>query len=73
MKVGPCRKKPEDPVPTFPLAVKAVGPSGFARTREITLSGPTGCDEAESLKASLNFGGAANQQDPTANLFYLPR
>jgi hypothetical protein len=55
------------------LAVTAVGPSGFARTRELTLSGTTGCAEAESLKASLNFGGAASQQDPTANLFYLPR
>lgn len=56
-----------------PLTVKVVGPSGFARTRELTLAGPTACEEAESIRASLNFGGTASQQDPTANLFYLPR
>lgn len=55
------------------LTVKAVGPTGFARTRELTISGSANCVEAESLKASLNFGGAASQQDPTANLYYLPR
>jgi hypothetical protein len=55
------------------LAVTAVGPSGFPRTRELTISGSASCVEAESLKASLNFGGAASPQDPTANLFYLPR
>lgn len=56
-----------------PLVVEAVGPSGFVRKREFTLVGPSACDAAESLKATLNFGGAANALDPTANLFYLPR
>jgi hypothetical protein len=55
------------------LEVKATSRGGFVRTRKLTLTGATGCAEDESLQASLNFGGAASAEDPTANLFYLPR
>jgi hypothetical protein len=55
------------------LEVSAVSKGGFVRTRTLTLTGNAGCDEAEALRTSLNFGGAANSQDPRANLFYLPR
>ena len=55
------------------LEVSVVGPTGFVRKRELTLTGPTDCNEAESLKATVDFGGAATPQDPTAKLLDLPR